>query len=50
MNIARSSLETTKLERFTEANLYPLVHVLFATSARHGGYWHNHFSTSAWSG
>jgi anaerobic ribonucleoside-triphosphate reductase len=48
MNIARSSLETKRkvLERFTEANLYPYSKFyLRDVKARHGGYWHNHFST-----
>jgi ribonucleoside-triphosphate reductase (formate) len=48
MDTARDSLLLKRkvLERFTAAGLYPYSrHYLSGIHARHGDYWHNHFST-----
>ncbi len=48
MEIARTSLETKRkvLEQFTDRHLYPYTrYYLRDVHARHGCYWHNHFST-----
>jgi ribonucleoside-triphosphate reductase len=48
MDVARDSLVIKRkvLERYTDDGLYPYVrHYLRDIRARHGRYWHNHFST-----